>query len=65
MKQLKEIINEVKIKETVGDINTSVEGITDNSRLVKPNFLFFAIKGITYDGHEFLHDGHAPRALIQ
>ena len=56
MKQLKEIIKEVKIKETVGDINTSVEGITDNSRLVKPNFLFFAIKGITYDGHEFIDD---------
>lgn len=54
MKQLSEIINEVKIKETVGDINTSVEGITDNSGLVKPNFLFFAIKGITHDGHEFI-----------
>ena len=56
MKQLSEIINEVKIKETVGDINTSVEGITDNSGLVKPNFLFFAIKGITHDGHEFIDD---------
>ncbi len=54
MKQLTEIINEIKIKETVGDINTSVEGITDNSGLVKPNFLFFAIKGITHDGHEFI-----------
>ena len=54
MKQLSEIINEVKIKETVGDINTSVEGITDNSGLVKHNFLFFAIKGITHDGHEFI-----------
>ena len=54
MKQLSEIINEVKIKEKVGDINTSVEGITDNSGLVKPNFLFFAIKGITHDGHEFI-----------
>jgi len=54
VKQLTEIINEVKIKETVGDINTSVEGITDNSGLVKPNFLFFAIKGITHDGHEFI-----------
>ena len=54
MKQLREIIKEIKIKETVGDINTSVEGITDNSRLVKPNFLFFAIKGITNDGHEFI-----------
>jgi UDP-N-acetylmuramoyl-L-alanyl-D-glutamate--2,6-diaminopimelate ligase len=54
VKQLSEIINEVKIKETVGDINTSVEGITDNSGLVKPNFLFFAIKGITHDGHEFI-----------
>jgi len=54
VKQLTEIINEIKIKETVGDINTSVEGITDNSGLVKPNFLFFAIKGITHDGHEFI-----------
>ena len=54
MKQLKDIINGLKIKKTIGDINISVEGITDNSRLVKNNFLFFAIKGWSQDGHNFI-----------
>ena len=54
MKKLKEIINDVNIIKTVGDINITVEGITDNSKLVKHNYLFFAIKGISLDGHRYI-----------
>ena len=54
MKKLKEIISDVKIIKIVGDINTTVEGITDNSKLVKHNYLFFAIKGISLDGHRYI-----------
>ena len=54
MKKLKEIINNVNIIKTVGDINITVEGITDNSELVKHNYLFFAIKGISLDGHRYI-----------
>ena len=44
MKKLKELIGNIKVIKTVGNIDTAVVGITDNSILVKPNFLFFAIK---------------------
>ncbi len=30
------------------------KGITDDSRLVKKNFIFVAIKGCTSDGHDFI-----------
>ena len=46
MKKLKELIGNIKVIKTVGNIDTAVVGITDNSILVKPNFLFFAIKGV-------------------
>ena len=56
MKKLKEIINDVNIIKTVGDINITVEGITDNSKLVKNNYLFFAIKGLSLDGHRYINN---------
>lgn len=33
-----------------------VSGITSNSKEVKKNYLFFAIKGTTYDGHDFVEE---------
>mgnify|MGYP001170404379 FL=1 len=54
MRKLKEIISNIKIIKTVGDTNTTVEGITDNSKLVKRNYLFFAVKGISLDGHRYI-----------
>ena len=56
MKKLKELIGNIKVIKTVGNIDTAVVGITDNSRLVKPNFLFFAIKGISLDGHRYINN---------
>ncbi|WP_461828725.1 Mur ligase domain-containing protein, partial [Aquifex sp.] len=33
-----------------------VSGITSNSKEVKKNYLFFAIKGTRHDGHEFVEE---------
>jgi UDP-N-acetylmuramoyl-L-alanyl-D-glutamate--2,6-diaminopimelate ligase len=32
------------------------KGITSDSRLVKPGFIFVAVKGLTSDGHDFIKD---------
>jgi len=56
VKKLKELIGNIKVIKTVGNIDTAVVGITDNSRLVKPNFLFFAIKGVSLDGHRYINN---------
>ena len=56
MKKLIEIIKGVKILSLNGDTNKSINGITDNSKNVKNNFLFFAIEGNDFDGHNFIED---------
>ena len=45
MKKLIEIIKGIKILSSHGNTNKSINGITDNSKNVKNNFLFFAIEG--------------------
>ncbi len=52
--ELKEILYKVRLEETNGLMNTEISGIAFDSRKVKPNFVFVAIKGLTVDGHEFI-----------
>ena len=44
----------------------SVEGITSDSRQVKKNFLFFAIKGSNIDGNQYIKEvlKKKPSAII-
>ena len=56
MKKLIEIIKGIKILSSHGNTNKSINGITDNSKNVKNNFLFFAIEGNDFDGHNFIED---------
>jgi UDP-N-acetylmuramoyl-L-alanyl-D-glutamate--2,6-diaminopimelate ligase len=37
-----------------GDLPEFVDGIADDSRAVKPDFLFIAVKGAVLDGHDYL-----------
>ncbi|MDD4953964.1 MAG: UDP-N-acetylmuramoyl-tripeptide--D-alanyl-D-alanine ligase [Candidatus Omnitrophica bacterium] len=37
-----------------GDINTSAQGISIDSRTIKPGEAFIAIKGDNFDGHDFI-----------
>jgi UDP-N-acetylmuramoyl-L-alanyl-D-glutamate--2,6-diaminopimelate ligase len=39
-----------------GDKNVEIASITDDSRRVKKNSLFIAIKGLSVDGHDFIPD---------
>ena len=55
---LKNILNEIEIKNTVGDLNLDITNIHSDSRQIKENGLFFAINGFSKNGIEFI-----PNAL--
>ncbi len=54
MRKLIEILKDIKILSSHGDLDKCIYGITDNSKDVNENFIFFAIKGNDFDGHEFI-----------
>ena len=54
MKTLKDIIEGIKIQKIVGDINITIDNISNNSNHIKTNGLFIAKKGNRVDGHTFI-----------
>lgn len=54
MKLLQDILYKVRIDGVVGNTNVAVEGITSDSRSVRPMALFVAVKGLQSDGHTFI-----------
>ena len=55
MKKLKEILFKVNIDSVFGDTNINVSKITFDSREVKDQALFIAIKGHKFDGHNYIN----------
>ena len=54
MTNLKDILYKVSIISISGNRDLELNGISFDSREVKPGFLFIAIKGTQSDGHEFI-----------
>ncbi len=54
MKQLKNILSDIEIIETVGSLDVSVNKICFDSRKVENDDIFVAIKGYSVDGHKFI-----------
>ena len=54
MKLLKDLIYDARIKEIQGTTNVAVEGISIDSRVIKPMSLFVAICGTQVDGHDYI-----------
>lgn len=54
MKQLKEILYKTRIEQVIGTTDVSIYDISFDSRNVKLNSLFIAVKGISIDGHFFI-----------
>ena len=53
--KLSEIISNLKVLQTIGDTERNIEGINIDSRLIKENYLFVAIKGTVADGHNYIN----------
>ncbi len=53
--KLSEIISNLKVLQTIGDTERNIKGINIDSRLIKENHLFVAIKGTVADGHNYIN----------
>jgi len=54
--KLKELIKDIKKRKVFNLNNFEVEGIAYDSRKVKENYIFVAIKGTKLDGHNFINE---------
>ena len=61
--RLKEIIQDLKPTEHIGDQDPQVEKITFDSRKVKKGDLFVAIRGVEADGHRYIEQALAAGAI--
>ena len=49
-----DVLYKVSIRSVAGSTDVQVEGITIDSREVKKDFVFVAVKGVGADGHQFI-----------
>ena len=54
--QLAELINTLTPRKVTGNLNQEITGLAQDSRRVQAGNLFFCIKGVKYDGHQFLKE---------
>lgn len=52
--ELKEILSGIEGLKAKGDLNLTIENIENDSRKIKGNTLFIAIRGFETDGHNFI-----------
>ncbi len=64
MIQLKDILYKVTIEKVIGSTSVSVRNIEFDSRKVKLNDVFVAIRGTLSDGHEFIKKATDQGALV-
>lgn len=60
--ELKEILSGIEGLKAKGDLNLAIENIESDSRKVKENTLFIAIRGFENDGHNFIEKAIANGA---
>jgi UDP-N-acetylmuramoyl-tripeptide--D-alanyl-D-alanine ligase len=54
--QLRDLIHAIKGKFIIGDPNLLVKGVSVDSRTIRKEESYFAIKGKRYDGHDFIKE---------
>lgn len=64
MQILKDILFGVSLKSLTGNREEEVTGITFDSRQVEKGFLFVAIRGLSFDGHDFIDKAIALGAKV-
>ncbi|HOL22627.1 MAG TPA: UDP-N-acetylmuramoyl-L-alanyl-D-glutamate--2,6-diaminopimelate ligase, partial [bacterium] len=62
--KLKDIIKNLEYKRIYNLNNPEVNGIAYDSRKVKENFIFVALKGTSFDGHHFINDAISRGAKV-
>ena len=54
MKKLSDLLLGTHLMQTAGPMDMPVQGLTQDSRQVKPTFAFVAVKGTQTDGHTYI-----------
>ena len=60
---LSDLLKDVEIKESSGNIGVRVSGVKINSREVKPGDVFVCIAGFQTDGHSYVEDALSRGAV--
>ena len=63
-KKLREILKGVEIKSESGRTNPDIAGVTTDSKELKESFVFIAVKGNHYDGHNFIKEAIEKGASV-
>ncbi len=63
MKLLSDILYGVRLSETIGTTNLAIESITADSRKVKKNGIFIAVRGTLTDGHAYINSSISLGAI--
>lgn len=64
MKLLKNLLYGVRLVDVQGSTNLAVESVTTDSRKVRPDSLFVAVRGTHSDGHDYLEQALAAGAKV-
>lgn len=63
MVSLKKLLKNVPIIDISGSLEIKIESFSDNSKQIKNNGLFIAIKGLTFDGHNYINNALTSGAI--
>src|ERR1035437_6373361 len=63
MKKLGDILENAGVKEILGSVDPEILSLVSDSRKVIPGCLYFAVKGTTSDGHDFIADASNSGAV--
>ena len=55
MQRLRDILYKVNIRSVIGSTDLEINDVQIDSRKSKPGSLFIAIKGVAFDGHQFIN----------
>ena len=61
--RLKELLDGLTVSDLRGDSEIEIAGLAYDSRAVKPGYLFVALRGHAYDGHDFIENALKRGAL--
>jgi UDP-N-acetylmuramoyl-L-alanyl-D-glutamate--2,6-diaminopimelate ligase len=56
MKYLRDILEGVEVLEVSGAVDIEIQSLRFDSRTIEPGCLYFAVKGTTSDGHQYITD---------
>ena len=64
MKNVEYLLSGIKVVERKGAVVTEVSGVESDSRQVKKDNLFVAVRGASVDGHDFIGQAIAQGAVV-